>query len=43
VPATRTDKELRHALLSLGVDPADPRDLQPPDSTLVTLWWDVTV
>jgi len=37
------DKELRHALLSLGVDPADPRDLQPPDSTLVTLWWDVTV
>jgi Methyltransferase domain len=34
------DKELRHALLELGVDPSDPRDLQPPDPNLVTLWWD---
>jgi hypothetical protein len=35
------DAELRDALVSLGVDPAEPRDLSADAEELVTLWWDV--
>jgi SAM-dependent methyltransferase len=35
------DAELRDALVSLGVDPAEPRDLSADPEELVTLWWDV--
>jgi SAM-dependent methyltransferase len=31
--------ELESALLELGVDPDDPRDLHPTPDHLVTLWW----
>lgn len=34
------EPELARALIDLGADPEQPRDLAPPDSELVTLWWD---
>lgn len=37
------DPELVRALADLGVDPADPRELAPPDDALVTLWWDPAI
>jgi hypothetical protein len=39
LPPERRD-ELAAALVDLGVDPAQPRDLAAPDDRLVTLWWD---
>jgi SAM-dependent methyltransferase len=35
------DDELATALIELGADPADPRDLGSPTDELVTIWWDV--
>jgi SAM-dependent methyltransferase len=33
------DADVASVLRRLGVDPEHPRDLAPPDDTLVTLWW----
>jgi SAM-dependent methyltransferase len=33
------DSDVAAELLRLGVDPERPRDLLPPEDTLVTLWW----
>lgn len=35
------DPDLAAALIELGVDPQQPRDLGPPADELVTIWWDV--
>jgi hypothetical protein len=39
LPPDRSD-ELAAALLDLGVDPADPRDIGPAEDGMVTLWWE---